>query len=107
MDEIVSKLSEIELVAVKIMEYSVARKKELALIMEGKTKDFDVEINIITDKKIKELKEQLNIQVDQELDQLRKMNEKSLKELEVKYNSNHTIIVKDLLNKIIGVKLYG
>lgn len=103
MNEIVDKLSEIELIANKIMEDTNARKKELALIMEKKTKDFDIEIENNTMNQIRELKEQLNNQIEQDLNRLRKINEDELKRLETKYSKNHTDIAKNLLNQVLGV----
>ena len=103
MDEIISKLSEIELIANKIMEDGVLRKKEIALIMKEKTSAFDLEIDHKTTKRLEELKEELNAEAEQELNQLRKKNQIILDSLEKEYEENHKALAKDLLNQVLGV----
>lgn len=103
MDEIINKLSEIELIANKIMEDGAFRKKEIANAMEKKTLAFDLETDKKTAKRLEDLKEKLKLEAEQELSLLRKKNQLTLDHLEKDYDENHKTLVKDLFNKVLGV----
>lgn len=102
MDEIVDKLSEIELVSNKILESTVSRKKELYAEVTKKMQDFDAEIDEDTKIKLEELKNHLDLKMKEELFHLREKNDAQLDSLKAEYNNNHAHLAKELLNKIIG-----
>lgn len=102
MDQVVSKLSEIEAAATKIMENGAVKKTQLAKEMELKTADFDKKVDADTQKTLSELKERLSNNKDSELEQLQRETKLLLDSLDDQYNHHHEEIAKQLLNKIIG-----
>lgn len=100
MDAIINQLSHIEDTAVRIMESADTQKKELALEMEQRTKDYDLKLAASTTKKLDELKERLNAEKESELAKLRDETETTLKELENKYASKHSDWAQEILSSM-------
>ena len=79
MEQILNKLSEIEITAQRIMEDAGRSKAALSAEMEQQCRNFDAELEQETNRKIQELKDNLEAQKDQELTSLRHRTNSSLK----------------------------
>lgn len=103
MDTIISQLSHIESTAVRIMESADHQKKELALEMEQHIKKYDDDLAIQTQNQLDELKETLNEQKETNLLKLTSETEQELKELETRFQQNHSLWAQEILTSMIGV----
>lgn len=101
MEQILNKLSEIEITARRIMEDADRTKAALSSEMEQQCKTFDSSLEMETEQKIQELRSTLEKQKDQELTALRSNTESALKELEAYYNQNHRQLSEDLFHKLL------
>ena len=81
MEQILNKLSEIEITAQRIME--------------------DAELEQETNRKIQELKDNLEAQKDQELTSLRHRTEQQLEDLDTYYRQNHQQLAEDLFQQLL------
>ena len=81
MEQILNKLSEIEITAQRIMEDAGRSKAALSAEMEQQCRNFDAELEQETNRKIQELKDNLEAQKDQELTSLRHRTEQQLEDL--------------------------
>ena len=102
MDTIINQLSHIEGTAVRIMESADHQKKELALEMEQRTREYDARLAEDTKNQLNALKEQLNAQKEADLSRLKAETTHALQELENNYRINHSIWAKEILHSIIG-----
>ena len=89
MEQILQKLSEIEITAQRIMEDAGRSKAALSAEMEQQCRNFDAELEQETNRKIQELKDNLEAQKDQELTSLRHRTEQQLEDLDTYYRQNH------------------
>ena len=69
MDDVISKLAEIEAAASRIMENVAEQKKVLSLENEEKMKAFDEETDKETEKKLNKIKSELQIHMEKELEE--------------------------------------
>ena len=88
MEQILNKLSEIEITAQRIMEDAGRSKAALSAEMEQQCRNFDAELEQETNRKIQELKDNLEAQKDQELTSLRHRTEQQLEDLDTYYTSS-------------------
>ena len=102
MDEIISKLNEIEKKASDIMEQSNNRKKELSEKMDEKTAAWDKELISETEKQLASLREEMNASIREQLTVQKQSAEKELKELQTSYDQNHTAYVNRLFRQLTG-----
>ena len=102
MDTIISQLSQIEGTAVRILQSADSQKKELALEMEQRTKEYDAELARDTNEQLGALKEKLNAQKEEELSRLRVETSHTLEILEANFEKNHTMWAMQILHSIIG-----
>ena len=89
MEQILNKLSEIEITAQRIMEDAGRSKAALSAEMEQQCRNFDAELEQETNRKIQELKDNLEAQKDQELTSLRHRTEQQLEDLFPLLSSAH------------------
>ena len=83
MEQILNKLSEIELTAKRIMEDADSTKSALSAEMEEKCKEFDAALEQETNTKIQELRSSLEQKKNEELSELRSQMESALCELDL------------------------
>jgi len=102
MDNIINQLSHIEDTAVRISESADNQKKELALKMEQKTKEFDEQLAADTEKRLQKMKEKLNVEKSTELEKLKTANLEAQKSLKEKFQKNHSKWAQEILNELIG-----
>ena len=81
MDDVISKLAEIEAAASRIMENVAEQKKVLSLENEEKMKAFDEETDKETEKKLNKIKSELQIHMEKELEEQRKKTEEVLEKI--------------------------
>lgn len=101
MENILSKLSEIEITARRIMEEADKTKKTLSEEMEQQCRDFDAALNQETEEKIREIRQDLEKNKDQELSALRQNMENASAALEDYFQKTHEQLSEELFQKII------
>ena len=82
-DEVISRLAEIEDTANRMNDAVEVRKKEISAEMEARTKDFDEALSADTTKKLEELQNKL------------------LEKLQHKYDKEHGKLIDRLLNEMV------
>ena len=98
MEQILNKLSEIEITAQRIMEDAGRSKAALSAEMEQQCRNFDAELEQETNRKIQELKDNLEAQ---ELTSLRHRTEQQLEDLDTYYRQNHQQLAEDLFQQLL------
>lgn len=102
MEQILNKLSEIEITAQRIMEDADKTKTALSAEMEQQCRNFDAELEHETSQKIQQLRTSLEAQKDQELMDLHRSTEEQLTELDAYYRQNHQQLSEDLFQKLLA-----
>lgn len=102
MDEILKKLSEIEITAEKILQNADEQKKSLSDYMEKQRKEFDTQLDQEVDFKIREIRRNLEHEKDIQLDHLRAESEKALQQLNDFYEKNSSALAEELFQKIVA-----
>ena len=103
MEQILNKLSEIEITAERIMEDADRNKAALSADMEHQCKVFDNALEQETNQKIQELRSNLEDQKNQEVTALRHNTEKSFEKLENFYNQNHGQLSEDIFQQLLNL----
>lgn len=103
MENIINQLSRIEEKAVEIIKAADNQKKEFALEMEQKTKEFDSQLAADTKKRLQTMQEKLSAEKGKELEKLKADNLDFQNTLTQKFQQNHSEWAKELFNELIGV----
>ena len=101
MEQILNKLSEIEITAERIMEDADRNKAALSAEMERQCKAFDNALEQETNQKIQELRSNLEGRKKQEVTALRQNTENALEKLEAYYNQKHEQLSEDLFQQLL------
>lgn len=101
MEQILNKLSEIEVTARRIMEDADQTKNALSAETEQKCKDFDAALEQETSEKIQKLRDSLEEKKDAELSALRQKTEASLRELDAYFTKNHERLSEELFHRLL------
>ena len=101
MEQILNKLSEIEITAQRIMQDADRTKAALSAEMEQQCKDLDLELEQETNRKIQALRDSQESRKDQELTALRQQTEQHLADLDVYYKKNHQQLSEDLFQQLL------
>lgn len=101
MDLVVNRLSEIETAAVRILEESSIRNKELDEASEKALKEFDARIDAETVRKLEALRKKLDIQMKEKLAGLQADTEKAMDSIAADYDANHEQLAEHILQKLI------
>lgn len=101
MEQILQKLSEIEITAQRIMQDADRTKAALSAEMEQQCKDLDLGLEQETNRKIQALRDSLESRKDQELTALRQQTEQHLADLDVYYKKNHQQLSEDLFQQLL------
>lgn len=101
MDDVISKLAEIEMAASKIMENVTEEKKSLSLENEARMKAFDEAVDKKTEEKLEGIRKGLEVDMEQELLLQKKQTEEMLKKMEAGYEQRSEEMVQELYNKIL------
>lgn len=101
MEQILEKLSEIEITAQRIMDDADRTKAALSAEMEQQCRNFDAELEQETNQKIQKLRNNLEAQKDQELTALRHRTEQHLADLDTYYRQNHQQLAEELFQQLL------
>ena len=103
MEQILNKLSEIELTAQHIMEDCNQTKQQLSAEAEKKCKDYDEQMEAQTATRIRQIRQQLEQEKDAQLAALRADTEATFSSLDAHYEQNHSLLSHELFQKILSM----
>lgn len=103
MEQILNKLSEIELTAQRIMEDCDRQKQTLSGEAEKKCKDYDDQLEAQTAEQIRQIRKQLEQEKDAQLSALRADTEATFSALDAYYEQNHSHLSSELFQKILSM----
>ena len=101
MEDIISKLAEIEAAASHIMEDVSEQKKQLAQQYEEAVQKFDANIDMEIQNRSDTIRQELEIQMKKELENQRNEAEQILTQLEAYYTKCHTNMAKEIYDRIL------
>lgn len=100
-DDVIGKLSEIEATAVRIMEATDLKKKQLAEDMEEMTRQFDEKISEETKEALKEVLQKLDREKVEELQKQQEETEAILGAMQRKYDNEHGTWSDSIMKSIV------
>ena len=103
MEQILNKLSEIELTAQRIMEDCDRQKQVLSEETEKRCKDYDTLLESRTSEQIQTIRQQLEKEKDSRLSQLRADTDATFSSLDIRYEQEHTRLSRELFEKILSM----
>ena len=103
MNDIITRLSNIEDAASSIVEEANVQKKDIQAEMDSLREEWEQNLEQETQDRILSLQKEMEAATRKKLDDLRMASEKTLALLQASYEENHTRIVQELLEKITGV----
>lgn len=101
MEQILNKLSEIELTAESIMKDADRNKQALSQEMEKKRQDFDAQIARETNDKIHKIRTDMEKEKDERIAAFRRDTEEALAQLDSYYEKNHDRLSRQLFQQIL------
>lgn len=101
MEQILSKLSEIELAAKSVQLEADKTRKVLSEEMEKQSKDFDAVLEKETGKKIQQIRDGLEKEKNAQLTALRQETEAHLTALDHYFTENHERLSEELFHQIL------
>lgn len=101
MEDIISKLAEIEATASHIMEDVSEQKKELAQHYETAIHDFDQAVDDEMMAKNKEIRDELEIDMKAKLEKQKSDADRVLCQMETYYKERHTELAKQVYDRIL------
>ena len=101
MEQILQKLSEIEITAQRIMQDADRTKAALSAEMEQQCKDLDLELEQETNRMKQGQQNNQESRKDQEQTALRQQTEQHLADLDVYYKENHRQLSEDLFQQLL------
>ena len=101
MEQILNKLSEIELTAQRIMEDCDRQKQQLSEEAEQKCKNYDRQLESRTTEQIQRIRQQLEEEKDSRLAQLRADTNATFSSLDAHYEQQHSQLSRELFEKIL------
>ena len=101
MEQILNKLSEIELTAQRIMEDCARQKQQLSEEAEQKCKNYDEQLETRTAEQIRRIRQQLEEEKDSRLAQLRADTDATFSSLDAHYEQQHSQLSRELFEKIL------
>ena len=103
MNDIITRLSNIEDAASSIVEEANVQKKDIQAEVDSLREEWEQNLEQETQDRILSLQKEMEAATRKKLDDLRMASEKNLALLQASYEENHTRIVQELLEKITGV----
>lgn len=101
MEELLSRISEIDAAAANILADADKQKSLLSEELDSRIKKFDAQVEKDTKKQLDDIKVRLDKEAKETLAKLRSSTEKELKRLDSLYQSKHTQMAKEILQNII------
>ena len=102
MEEVIQKLSEIEITAKKIMEDAENKKQELTDDMRRQIQDYDHLTEEEASQKIAEIRASLEKDKETQVNELRDHTQRVFASLDQYYESNHTRLAQEIYQRIIS-----
>ena len=103
MEQILNKLSEIELTAQHIMEDCNQTKQQLSAEAEKNCQDYDQQLEAQTTEQIRRIRQQLEEEKDSRLAQLRADTDATFSSLDAHYEQQHSQLSRELFEKILAM----
>lgn len=100
-DDVIGKLSEIEATAVRIMEATEGKKKQLADAMAEKTKQFDEKLLKDTEEALEQMRDKLDREKEEELKNQKEETEAMLHAMQNKYDNEHGTWSDSIMQSIV------
>ena len=101
MDQIIDKLSEIEIAASRILDGAANQKKQLDQQSKDRIAAYDNDLETSTEKELTKLQDALSVQLDKELSQLKESAAATLESMDRYYEENHDTLSTQIYEKII------
>ncbi|HIZ65082.1 MAG TPA: hypothetical protein H9809_04140 [Candidatus Blautia pullicola] len=101
MEDIISKLAEIETAASHIMDDVAQQKKALAAQYDSAVQEFDRSIEEDIEKKTAQIRRELEVQMEEKLAAQKADTEQILQRMETNYNQRHTELAQEIYNRIL------
>ena len=101
MEQVISKLSEIENTAASIMEEANLKKKEASNNMKNKIAAYDSQLEVETAKQLEQLRRDMEQKMLKQLEEQKQHAEAVLEQLESIYQINHKQYAKQLFESMI------
>ena len=101
MNNIISKISEIESAASSIMDNANLQKHALSKDMEQRTKAFDEQLEAETNEKIQAMRSEMELEMQKQLDLQKQDTDKTIVLLDQLYKKNHMQYVDQLFQDMI------
>ena len=101
MNNIISKISEIESAASSIMDNANLQKQALSKDMEQRTKAFDEQLEAETNEKIQAMRSEMELEMQKQLDLQKQDTDKTIALLDQLYKKNHMHYVDQLFQDMI------
>lgn len=101
MDDVISKLAEIESAASHIMEDVAEQKKKLSDENDELIRAFDEEVDKNTAKELDTIRGELKVNMERELAAQKAATDETLQKMERYYEAHHTEMAEKLYDKIL------
>ena len=101
MNNIISKISEIESAASSIMDNANLQKQTLSKDMEQRIKSFDDQLEAETNKKIQAMRSEMELEMQKQLDLQKQNTDRTIALLDQLYKKNHMQYVDQLFQDMI------
>ena len=101
MNNIISKISEIESAASSIMDNANLQKQALSKDMEQRTKAFDEQLEAETNEKIQAMRSEMELEMQKQLDLQKQDTDRTIALLDQLYKKNHMQYVDQLFQDMI------
>lgn len=101
MEQIISKLSEIENMAGQIMEEAQDKKKELSQQHQNQCRKYDEQAQAQAEEKIRQIRVQLEQNQKTQLADLKKRTQEGFAQMEDYYEKQHQRLAREIYEKII------
>ena len=102
MDDIISRLSEIEDSSQSYIDDAILKKKEIAAEMNAKKELWKQDLDAKTKSRIAALQESMNVAKEKKILELKQQSEKAFRDLQDMYDTNHDKYVDTLFSEMIN-----
>ncbi len=101
MEQIISKLSEIESTASQIMEEAQRRKEELSQEYQEQCREYDRQADVQAEEEVRRIRTRLEADQKARLADLKKQTEDGFARMEKYYTRHHQELAREIYEKII------
>lgn len=101
MENLISKISEIETAASSILDGMDERKASFAAKIREETARFDKELELETAEQLNRFQNQMKLELEEKQNQQKAEGEKILSNLDKAYQANHSALAQELFSRVI------